>query len=331
MALIRTSNFIARTRARTLRGMNASTRAAQTGSQTLKQSLQEFVAAGSTEVTPHDEARLEEFARVIPPRMCVYVAHTPKASLDDVVRVALRLSALGLAVSPHIVARRVEDPTCLRRALKKLVAAGVEQILLIAGDRAAPRGCFSSTIDLLDSQVTVDAGIRRIGVAGHPEGHPAVTQAALWDALGRKQEFAAAAGTHMHITTQFGFDAGAFERWERALSARGITLPVHAGVAGPAPLPRLLKYAMQCGVGASLQALSGKALNIGRLPQLVTRVDERVLAVHAAKQASHDSRIFAPHFFAFGGVLETARWLRAVTAGSFELNEAGTGFAELDT
>jgi hypothetical protein len=62
----------------------------------------------------------------------------------------------------------------------------------------------------------------------------------------------------------------------------------------------------------------------------VTRVDEMVLGVLAAKQATPDSRIFAPHFFAFGGVLETARWLRAVTAGSFELNEAGTGFAELD-
>ena len=71
-------------------------------------------------------------------------------------------------------------------------------------------------------------------------------------------------------------------------------------------------------------------MNIGQLAQQVTRVDERVLGVHAAKQATPDSRIFAPHFFAFGGVLETARWLRAVTAGSFELNEAGTGFAELN-
>ena len=331
MALIRTSNFIVRTHARTVRGMNANIRAARTDSRALKLGLQEFVAAGSTEVTPHDEARLEEFARVLPPRMCVYVAHTPKASLDDVVRVALRLSALGLAVSPHIVARRVEDTAHLRRALQTLVAAGVEQILLIAGDRAAPRGCYASSIDLLESQVTVEAGIRRIGVAGHPEGHPVVTEAALWDALVRKQAFAAAAGTRMHITTQFGFDAGAFDRWERGLSARGISLPVHAGIAGPAPLARLLKYAVHCGVGASIRALSGKALNIGQLAQQVTRVDERVLGVHAAKQATPDSRIFAPHFFAFGGVLETARWLRAVTAGSFELNEAGTGFAELDT
>jgi len=134
----------------------------------------------------------------------------------------------------------------------------------------------------------------------------------------------------MHIATQFGFDARALGLWERGLAARGITLPVHAGVAGPTPLPRLIKYAMQCGVGASLQAVSGNALSIGRLPHLVTRVDEMVLGVYAAKQATPDSRIFAPHFFAFGGVLETARWLRAVTAGSFELNEAGTGFAELN-
>jgi hypothetical protein len=58
-------------------------------------------------------------------------------------------------------------------------------------------------------------------------------------------------------------------------------------------------------------------------------VNERLLGAYAAKQATHDSRIFAPHFFAFGGVLE-ARWLRAVTVGSFELNEARTGFAELN-
>ncbi|MEJ0088047.1 MAG: methylenetetrahydrofolate reductase [Pseudomonadota bacterium] len=331
MALIRTSNFIARARARTVRRMNAHMQPSQTDTHALKQRLREFVAAGSTEVTPHDEARLDEFARLIPPSMCVYVAHTPKASLEDVVRVALRLRAHGLSVSPHIVARRVDDLDGLRGALRKLVSAGVEQILLIAGDRAASQGCFTSTLELLESRVTLDAGIHRIGVAGHPEGHPVVPEATLWEALAQKQAFAAASGTRMHIATQFGFDARALGVWERGLAARGITLPIHAGVAGPTPLTRLLKYAMQCGVGASLQAVTGNSLTIGRLPHLVTRVDEMLLGVYAAKQATPDSRIFAPHFFAFGGVLETARWLRAVTDGSFELNESGTGFADIDT
>jgi hypothetical protein len=88
---------------------------------------------------------------------------------------------------------------------------------------------------------------------------------------------------------------------------------------------------MQCGVGASLQAVRENASTIGRLPQHVTRVGEMLLGVYAAKQTTPDSRIFAPHFFAFGGVLETACWLRAVTDGSFELNEAGTGLADIDT
>jgi methylenetetrahydrofolate reductase (NADPH) len=331
MALIRTTNFMARPRARTVRRMNALMQPAQSPSHNLKQDLREFVAAGSTEITPHDESRLDEFARLVPPQMCVYVAHTPKASLDDVVRVALRLRAHGLTVSPHVVARRVADSRSLRRALQKLVSAGVEQILLIAGDRAVSQGCFTSTLELLESRVTLDAGIRRIGVAGHPEGHPVVPEATLWEALAQKQAFAETTGTRMHVATQFGFDARALGIWERGLASRGITLPVHAGVAGPTPLSRLIKYALQCGVGASLQAVTGNALSIGRLPHLVTRVDEMVLGVYAAKQATPDSRIFAPHFFAFGGVLETARWLRAVTAGSFELNEAGTGFAELET
>jgi methylenetetrahydrofolate reductase (NADPH) len=331
MALIRTSNFLPCARARTLRGMHANARPALTGADALKQGLREFVAAGSTEVTPHDEPRLEEFARVIPHGMCVYVAHTPKASLDDVVRIAVRLRALGLAVSPHIVARRVADVETLRRALRTLVDAGIEQILLIAGDCAVSQGRFASTIELLESRVTVDTGMKRIGVAGHPEGHPVVAEVDLWDALARKQAFGLATGTRIHIATQFGFDARSLGNWERGLAARGLSLPVHAGVAGPTPLPRLIRYAMQCGVGASLKTVSGNALTIGRLPHLVTRVDEMVLGIYAAKQRTPDSRIFAPHFFAFGGVLETARWLRAVTAGSFELNEAGTGFAELET
>jgi hypothetical protein len=51
-----------------------------------------------------------------------------------------------------------------------------------------------------------------------------------------------------------------------------------------------------------------------------------LIGVHSAKQANPDSRIFAPHFFAFGGVLETGRWLRAVIEGSFELDAAERGF-----
>jgi methylenetetrahydrofolate reductase (NADPH) len=293
----------------------------------LQQCLRTFVATGSTEVTPHDVKLLDDFARVVPAQFRVYVAHTPKATLDEVVRVALRLAALGMRPVPHIVARRVDSLDRLRAALGMLGGAGIDEILLIAGDRAVPEGRFASALDVLETGVMYEAGITRVGVAGHPEGHPAVPDAALWEALEHKQAFGLARGIQMHIATQFGFDSRSLGSWERGLAARGITLPIHAGIAGPAPLPKLLRYALQCGVGASLKAVSGNALSIGRLPHFVTRADEMLLGVYGAKQHNSDSRIFAPHFFAFGGVLETARWLRAVIDGSFELNADESGFS----
>jgi methylenetetrahydrofolate reductase (NADPH) len=278
-------------------------------------------------VTPHDEKHLDELARILPAGYRVYVANTPKTAPDDVVRVALRIQALGLAASPHVIARRVVDAQRLRERLRILAGGGVQQILLVAGDVAIPNPAFSSTLELLESGVVHDAGIRRVGVAGHPEGHPAVADEVLWQALERKQAIARATGLQMHIATQFGFDARSLAEFERGLAERGIALPIHAGVAGPTPLLKLLKYAAHCGVGNSLKAVSGNALSLGRLPHLVTRADEMLLGVYAAKQANRDSRIFAPHFFAFGGVLETGRWLRAVIEGSFELDSAERGFS----
>jgi methylenetetrahydrofolate reductase (NADH) len=289
----------------------------------LRRQLSDLVAAGSTEVTPHDEKVLDELAHVLPAGYGVYVAHTPKATPDDIVRVA----ALGLTASPHIVARRVVDPQRLRDRLHALVAGGVEQALLVAGDLATPTGPFTSTLDLLDSGVLRDVGIKRLGVAGHPEGHPVVTDEILWQALERKQAYGRASGLKMHIATQFGFDARSLANFEAGLAKHQISLPIHAGVAGPTPFTKLLKYAAFCGVGASLRAVAGNSLSLGRLPHLVTRADEMLLGVYRAKQATPDSRIFAPHFFAFGGVLETARWLRAIIDGSFELEKAGRGFS----
>jgi len=293
----------------------------------LKRSLREFVAAGSTEVTPYDEKVLDEMARILPAGFPVYVANTPKTSPDDVVRVALRIQELGLTASPHVVARRVVDANRLRDRLRTLAAGGVQQLLLVAGDVAIPDPAFSSTIELLESGVVGDSGIRRVGVAGHPEGHPVVPDEVLWQALERKQAIARATGLTMHIATQFGFDTRVFETFEQGLAARGISLPIHAGVAGPTPLTKLLKYAMHCGVGASLKAVSGNPMSFSRLPHLVTKADEMLIGVFQAKQGNPVSRIFAPHFFAFGGVLETARWLRAVIDGSFELDSAERGFS----
>src|SRR5581483_4892402 len=145
-----------------------------------KKRLVEFARGASTEISTMDEQLLPTLATKIPAGTQVYVAHTPKATLEDVVRVAIKVQQLGFRASPHIVARRQVSEHGLRAGLKELVENGVEQCLLVAGDLEKPLGKFMSTLEIIDSGALTDAGIKRIGVAGHPEGHKQVGMQTLW-------------------------------------------------------------------------------------------------------------------------------------------------------
>src|SRR5262249_19705246 len=154
----------------------------------------------------------------LPAGIAVYVAHTPKSSLNDVVRVAIKAQSLGFRASPHIVARRLPGETALKEALKELTDAGVEQVLLVAGDLERPVGPFTSTLEVIDTGLLEASGIRRAGVAGHPEGHTSIEPEVLLAALRHKQQFAARSGIRVHIVTQFGFNPEAICAWDRRLT-----------------------------------------------------------------------------------------------------------------
>jgi methylenetetrahydrofolate reductase (NADPH) len=122
----------------------------------------------------------------------------------------------------------------------------------------------------------------------------------------------------MHIVTQFGLDGGAFARWECELRRRSIHLPVRLGIAGPAPLPKLVHFAIQCGIRASMRLLAGKFAAAAHASHWATSPDQHLLAVLSVPLPA---QIVSPHFFAFGGALETARWMRKVAAGAFVIDE----------
>ena len=211
----------------------------------------------------------------------------------------------------------------LRAALAELRAGGVGDILLIAGDAPRPMGEFSGTLDVLESRILEESGITRIGIAGHPEGHSAVASASLWEALEAKQAFAERTGVSMHIVTQFGLNGGAFKVWARELVRRRIHLPVRVGIAGPAPIAKLVHFAIQCGIGASMRTLMR---NLGAAAQsagLATSPDQHLLSLLSGPLPA---QIAAPHFFAFGGALETARWMRKVAAGAFDIDAKAARF-----
>jgi methylenetetrahydrofolate reductase (NADPH) len=294
----------------------------------LKQRVSEFARNTSTEISAADEKLLDELAGVLPKGMTVYVAHTGKeVELPDVIRIATKVQKLGYRASPHIAARRQRSEQELRDNLKVAVDAGVEQVLLIAGDLNPPAGPFDSSMAVLESGAIIESGIEYAGVAGHPEGNPNCPDDMLWKALAFKQDYMKRTGLKIHVATQFSFNPKAVAEWDAQLQAHGIDLPVHMGIAGPTPLAKLLKYAAFCGIGASAGALFK---NLGNFTKMATGMamtpDEMLLALINNGAGRPPSRIVQPHYFAFGGTMITAQWLKDLVEGNFELDPSGTKF-----
>ena len=289
----------------------------------LKARIITFMQAASMEITPSEEAGLPQLVKLLPRGATVYIAHTPNSTLAQVIKTAIAVQRAGFRATPHIVARRLSYQHTLRIALAELCAGGVEQMLLIAGDVGRATGEFENTLDVLKSGSVEKTGIKRMGVAGHPEGHRDVGPALLWNALKEKQAFAQRTEMTVYVVTQFGFDADAVPRWCDELALQGITLPVHVGVAGPVSLSKLIRFAMACGIGASLRSVARNLSAAAAVAGLATRPEQHI--AHLMQVGTSATRVTAPHFFSFGASLDTARWIRRVSSGDFTIDPQNCG------
>jgi methylenetetrahydrofolate reductase (NADPH) len=285
----------------------------------LKERVVTFMRAASIEITPSEEKHLPALSALLPAASAIYISHVPTATLAQVVKTALAVQAAGFQATPHLVARRINYPETLRTTLAELVAHGVEQVLLVAGDTEYVAGEYESTLDVLASGVIEKSGIKRIGVAGYPEGQRGIGHAMLGNALKSKQAFADRTGLPLFIVTQFGFDGNALRDWEPELAQIDVRLPILAGIAGPTPLSKLIKFAMRCGIGASLRTVMRNLSAVSGVAELATTPEQHVMRL---MQLPGATRVIAPHFFCFGGVLETAEWIGQVVAGRFTIDPA---------
>lgn len=289
----------------------------------LKERIVNFMRAASIEITPSEEKHLPALRASLPAECAIFVSHVPSATLAQVVKTALAVQAAGFRATPHLVARRINYPETLRTALSELVVHGVEQVLLVAGDTEHAGGEYESTLDVLASGLIEKSGIKRIGVAGYPEGQRGIGHAMLGNALKTKQAFADRTGLPMFIVTQFGFDGNALRDWEPELARLDVRLPILAGIAGPTPLPKLIKFAMRCGIGASLRTVMRNLSGLSGIAELATTPEQHVMRLMQLPSSTH---VVAPHFFCFGGVLETAEWIHLVVSGHFAIDPAELSF-----
>jgi methylenetetrahydrofolate reductase (NADPH) len=279
----------------------------------------------TVEVTPK-EVRKDPglLADVLPAGTRVYTTFLPATPFDDTVAAAATLADQGLRPVPHLAARSVASGAELDRMVGRLAAAGADELLVIGGSVDTPAGAITESMQVLRSGVLERHGIRRVGVAGHPEGNPEVGDEALAAAIAGKNAFAADTGTQMYLLTQFCFAAGPVVAWERRIRAAGNRLPVYVGLAGLTSPARLLKFGIACGVGPSLKVLRKQAGGVLKLATSPAYHPDEVLAgVAEAAGADPGSLIRGVHFFPFGALRATAGWARDLQAGAVAAGEPG--------
>jgi methylenetetrahydrofolate reductase (NADPH) len=279
--------------------------------------LAAFLQGFSIEVMPRTAEKIADFRALLPAGTRVYIAHIEGTPIADMVATARRLHLEGFPVMPHFPARIIHDKaTLLDWVARYRGEADIRQALLLGGGVSTPAGDYDSAMQLLESGAF--DGFERLHVAGHPEGNRdidpdgsdrMVMQAAKW-----KSDFAERTDAQMAMATQFCFEAGPVIAWVDRLRAEGVNLPVHIGVAGPAKLQTLIKFAIACGVGPSLRVLQKRAMDVTKL--LMPYEPTPFLTELAAHKAKHpDFGIAAVHIFPLGGIQTSADYLRLHAKG----------------
>jgi methylenetetrahydrofolate reductase (NADPH) len=274
----------------------------------------------SIEINVPDLKHLDASRSVLPPGKRIYVNHLPKQSWSDTIAASRAVHAAQFDPVPHIPVRLLTDVAEADRLLAALKEqAAVAEVLLISGDYERARGPFSAAINLLRTGLLSRHGLTRVSFAGHPEGHPRVALEEIRRAEIEKAQWAEEAGMSATILTQFFFESAPFIEWAGELRRHGVRSTIVAGVAGPASIAKLVRFAVRCGVGRSLRAFSAR-------PDVMTKLldehgPETLVSELVAARDNGTAPFDGVHVFGFGGYLRTCQWLQRVTAGEFTLEQ----------
>jgi methylenetetrahydrofolate reductase (NADPH) len=244
-------------------------------------------------------------AEWVTPGMTVTVTASPVKGLEPTIELAERLAARGYRVVPHLAARSVASEAHLAEIIARLRACGVDDVFVPGGDASHPAGPFEGALPLLERLAELGGPFARIGITGYPESHPKIhddiTIQAMWD----KRRYAT------YIVSNVCFDAAQLGRWIQRIRARGVTLPLYVGLAGPAERTRLLRMAAVAGASESARFITRHPGWILRFWMPGGYTPDRMLERAGPVLAAPASGVAGLHLFTFNQLQQAEQWRRA--------------------
>jgi len=282
--------------------------------------IKNLLKSYSIETTPNVYDKYGKFSNLVPLNNPIYVTYLPDENAKRVIETSKKLNEEGYDVIPHLPARTIKDISDLEKFIGALSEkAGCKKILVIGGG-GNQKGNISSSMDVLNTELLSKFNFKEVGLAGHPEGNPDISEENMDKAIIEKNAFARNTNLKLYLATQFFFEASSLENWEKKLNSLNNNLQIHAGIPGPATLKTLVGYATSCGIGNSIRFLSKQAINITKLA--TTRTPDKLIADLADyKESNPSSKLTKLHFYAFGGIKKTSEWLQSISNSNLEINK----------
>ena len=265
-----------------------------------RQALTKTVRDAYVEIFPTDS--IEERLDVLEPDSYVAVTCSPTKGVEVTLDMSERIAKRGFKVVPHVAAKMVKDEAHLREIIARLDDMPITSLFVPGGDAPKPVGKYTKALDLLRDIAEFDHRFTDIGVAAHPEGHPAVSDEALIEELRKKQEFS------NYAVTQMCFDAEIIGGWMRKIRDLGITLPVWLGLPGVSKRSSLMTTSMRIGVGNSLRYLKNHGKIAARLLMSKEYRPDDLLIDLAPYVADPDLNIRGHHIYCFNQVEKAEQW-----------------------
>ena len=279
--------------------------------------LKDFLVNFSIEVMPSTASKIESFKDILPINTRIYIAHIEGVPIEEMIQTAKRLQSEGFSVMPHFPARIIKNKSTLEEWITKYQdEASIDQALLLAGGVTNPHGIFENSMQLVETELFNKYNFKNLHFAGHPEGNKDidfdgstnnVDEALLW-----KQKFNERTDIEVALTTQFCFEADPVIKWADSMIEKGINIPIHIGVAGPAKLQTLIKFSIACGIGPSLKVLQKRAKDVKKL-LLPFEPNDFLETLAQHKKENPKFNITNIHFFPLGGINTSADWIKNAT------------------
>ena len=281
----------------------------------LTKNISKLIKNFSIEVMPRTLGKLENIENLWPKKTRVYIAHLEGTTIEDMLVTAKRIKSASFIPMPHFPARIIKDNKVLEDWINRYSEIGVKEALLLAGGVDRPLGNLSNSMELLSTGLFEKYGFERLHVAGHPEGNkdidPNGSDINVMNALKWKQDYSKDTNAKISIATQFLFESKPIIDWANKILSNGITLPINVGIAGPAKLQTMIKFAIACGVGPSLRVLERRAKDITKL--LFPFEPTNILTELADyKESNPNTNIEGIHFFPLGGIEKSSDFIKNI-------------------